>query len=77
MKGGDCSGGSSAANPIARLCFNKTEGVQIMDLPIKPQFTPYPHQVQAFEFACRLFSVSEGGDIPPVSKGVAYLMEMG
>ncbi|MDR0917908.1 MAG: hypothetical protein LBM93_01450 [Oscillospiraceae bacterium] len=48
-----------------------------MGLPIKSQFTPYPHQVEAYEFACQLFGVSEGGDTPPISKGVASLMEMG
>jgi hypothetical protein len=45
------------------------------NLPIKA--TPYKHQKEAYEFACRLFGVAEGGDAPPISEGVAYLMEMG
>jgi hypothetical protein len=53
------------------------KGHGVMDIPIKKDFTLYQHQVDAFTFACRLLGVPEGGDEPPISKGVAYLMEMG
>jgi len=38
---------------------------------------PYKHQRDAYEFARRLFGLHEGGDAPPISRGCAYLMEMG
>lgn len=45
-------------------------------LPIKA--TPYQHQIQAYQFACRLFGLPEGGDDRHISsRGVALLMEMG
>ena len=44
-------------------------------MPIRA--TPYKHQREAFELACRLFGLVEGGDAPPVSRGCSYLMEMG
>jgi len=43
-------------------------------LPIRAK--PYTHQAQAYHFACRLFGLN-GGDAVPISRGVAYLMEMG
>jgi SNF2 family DNA or RNA helicase len=49
------------------------ENNQINRMPIKVH--PYEHQRQAFEFACRLFSLT--GHDPPTSRGVALLMEMG
>ena len=45
------------------------------NLPIRAK--PYAHQVEAYRFACRLFGLDGGGDAVPVSRGVAYLMEMG
>ena len=44
-------------------------------LPIKT--APYQHQIDAYNFALRLFGGPEGGDAAPISRGVAYLMEMG
>jgi len=44
-------------------------------MPVKA--TPYRHQQEAFEFARLLFGLTDGGDRPPISKGCAYLMEMG
>ena len=46
---------------------------QINWMPIKAY--PYEHQRRAFEFACRLFGLT--GHDPPMSHGVALLMEMG
>ena len=48
-------------------------------MPIKA--TPYQHQREAFELACRLFGLAgspEGGDAQPsiISRGIALLMEM-
>jgi len=42
-------------------------------MPVKA--TPYKHQQEAFDFACRLFGVP--GVAAPVSKGCFYLMDMG
>jgi hypothetical protein len=40
--------------------------------------SPYKHQREAFEFACQQFGLlTKGGDAPPVSRGCAFLMEMG
>ncbi|MEN6563111.1 MAG: hypothetical protein ABFD11_06140 [Christensenella sp.] len=52
------------------------ENNQINRMPIKAH--PYEHQWQAFEFACRLFGLNQGGDDPPSmqSRGCALLMEM-
>lgn len=48
----------------------------LLPMPIKA--TPYSHQVAAFNFACRLFGLLEGGDVRSISsRGIAYLMEMG
>ena len=44
-------------------------------MPIKVK--PYKHQREAYDFALRLFGVSEGGEAVPVSKGCFYLMDMG
>jgi hypothetical protein len=45
-------------------------------MPIKTM--PYAHQTKAFNFACSLFGLAEGGDVCSISsRGVAYLMEMG
>jgi len=44
-------------------------------LPIRAKL--YAHQAEAYHFACRLFGVDDGGDAVPISRGVAYLMEMG
>jgi hypothetical protein len=77
VKGGDCSCGNSRGKPNRSIYFNMMKGQCIMDIPIKKDFTLYQHQVDAFTFACRLLGVPEGGDEPPISKGVAYLMEMG
>ena len=49
-----------------------------IEMPVTAK--PYRHQVEAFEFACREFGLTEGGDAPTISisrSGVAYLMEMG
>lgn len=46
-----------------------------MKMPIKA--TPYKHQQDAFDFALRLFGVSEGGDAQPISAGAFFLMDMG
>ena len=52
-----------------------------LSMPIRA--APYKHQQEAFAFACRLFGLppqrllAEGGDALPVSRGCAYLMEMG
>lgn len=35
---------------------------------------PYQHQIEAFDFACRQFGIYSGY---PISRGVAFLMEMG
>ena len=43
-------------------------------MPIRA--TPYAHQTEAYDIACRLFGL-DGGDAAPISRGVAYLMEMG
>ncbi|MEA4938588.1 MAG: hypothetical protein VB091_03260 [Christensenella sp.] len=52
------------------------ENKQINRMPVKAH--PYEHQRQAFEFACRLFGLIQGGDAPPSiqSRGCALLMEM-
>ena len=52
------------------------ENNQIIRMPIKAH--PYEHQRRAFEFACRLFGLNQGGDDPPSiqSRGCALLMEM-
>jgi len=42
-------------------------------MPIKAH--PYEHQQRAYEFACRMFGLT--GHDPPLSRGVALLMEMG
>ena len=46
-----------------------------MKMPVKTK--PYSHQQEAFEFACGLFGVTEGGDALPLSRGCFYLMDMG
>ena len=46
-----------------------------MEMPIRA--TPYKHQTEAYNLACRLFGLDGGGDAAPVSRGVSYLMEMG
>ena len=45
-------------------------------MPVKAH--PYDHQQKAYEFACRLFGLNQGGDDPPSiqSRGCALLMEM-
>lgn len=47
-------------------------------LPMPIKATPYKHQCEAFDFACELFGLSEGGDAPVSirSAGCALLMEM-
>ena len=39
---------------------------------------PYKHQQEAFDFTCRLFGLTEGGDADHSirSRGAALLMEM-
>jgi len=44
-------------------------------MPIRA--APYKHQREAFDFACRLFGLTGGGDVVLISRGCAYLMEMG
>jgi len=45
------------------------------DYPFMPiKATPYKHQRDAFDFACRLFDLKNDS---PLSKGTAFLMEMG
>ena len=48
----------------------------IVPMPIKA--TPYQHQIDAFNFVCRLFELARGGDdkISISSRGSALLMEM-
>ena len=48
-----------------------------MHYPMPTKGTPYAHQREAFEFALRLFGMIEGGDVTPISRGCALLMEMG
>ena len=45
-------------------------------MPVKAH--PYDHQQKAYEFACRLFGLNQGGDDPPSiqSRGCALLMVM-
>lgn len=38
----------------------KSRKVQYVKMPIKAK--PYKHQSAAFEFVCRLFGLTEGGD---------------
>lgn len=45
-------------------------------LPMPIQAAPYRHQIEAFNFVCRLFDLEDGG-AAPVSRGAALLMEMG
>jgi len=48
----------------------------IIPMPIKAK--PYSHQVEAFNFVCRLFGLVKGGGVPYISRrGAALLMEMG
>ena len=44
-------------------------------MPIRAK--PYAHQIEAYNLACRLFGLVEGGDVTPISRGCSYLMEMG
>lgn len=46
--------------------------------PMAIKAAPYQHQRAAYEFACRLFGLKEGGDaqISISSRGTALLMEM-
>lgn len=49
--------------------------MQKQQCPLMPiRATPYRHQREAFEFACRLFGLTNGNAL---SKGIALLMEMG
>ena len=49
------------------------ENNQINRMPVKAH--PYEHQRRAYEFTCCLFGLT--GHSPPLSRGVALLMEMG
>ena len=55
--------------------MNQETQLNYPPMPIKA--VPYKHQRDAFELACRLFGLLKGGDVPPISKGCSYLMEMG
>ncbi len=48
----------------------------LIKMPIKA--TPYQHQINAFNFVCKLFELARGGDEPISisSRGSALLMEM-
>jgi len=63
------------------LCYRKRERTvanethEQVDYPAMPiKATPYNHQREAYELACRLFGMV--GD-EPISRGTALLMEMG
>ena len=47
-----------------------------MQMPIKAK--AYKHQQEAYELACRLFGLHEGGDVQTSisGRGTAFLMEM-
>jgi hypothetical protein len=56
--------------------MNNAEKLPIAPMPIKGK--PYRHQIQAFNFVCRLFGLAKGGGVPNISGwGAALLMEMG
>ena len=48
-----------------------------MDFLMPIRAKPYLHQREAFEYACRLCGLNQGGDAPTISNSVSYLMEMG
>jgi hypothetical protein len=54
----------------------KIDNAPLLHMPVKVK--PYAHQIAAFNFACKLFGLTEGGDVRSISsRGIAYLMEMG
>lgn len=58
------------------ISLMKADNASLLPMPIKG--TSYAHQITAFNFACKVFDIAEGGDARSISsRGVAYLMEMG
>lgn len=56
--------------------MNKSNPNPQVFMPIKAK--PYQHQIEAFNFVCKLFGLVRGGDknISISSRGAALLMEM-